>query len=66
MCHRKSLLARLYYSLFIFYIKLLDINNITINYVIFLSISLAAAILPALNKSLISSRELDLVITKII
>ncbi|AUN18663.1 hypothetical protein C6C12_14165 [Clostridium botulinum] len=57
---------RLYYLLFIFYIKLLGINNLTINYVIFLSINLVTAILPALNKSLIFSRELDLVITKII
>ncbi|NFH60307.1 hypothetical protein FC916_18770 [Clostridium botulinum] len=57
---------RLYYLLFIFYIKLLGINNLTINYVIFLSINLVTTILTALNKSLIFSRELDLVITKII
>ncbi|AUN00055.1 hypothetical protein CF060_08800 [Clostridium botulinum] len=57
---------RLYYLLFIFYIKLLGINNLTINYVIFLSINLVTTIPPALNKSLIFSRELDLVIAKII
>ncbi|NFM51893.1 hypothetical protein FDB96_00650 [Clostridium botulinum] len=59
-------MLRLYYLLFIFYIKLLGINNLTINHVIFLSINLVTTILPALNKSLIFSRELDLVITKII
>ncbi|NFJ14077.1 hypothetical protein FC899_17385 [Clostridium botulinum] len=57
---------RLYYLLFILYIKLLGINKLTINSVIFLSINLVTIILPAFNKSLIDSRELDLVITKII
>lgn len=39
ICYRKSSSFRLYYLLFIFYIELLGIKNIAINYVIFLFIN---------------------------